>query len=103
VAIVVVFLAAWQLASGPLVKPLWISSLSEIFALTVEWIVEGSLWPHVRVTLSEIVIGFVIGAVAGIVVGIILGSLPTVEHILSPLIVGLYATDNLGAMPAWTT
>lgn len=99
VAIVVVFLGAWQLASGPLIKPLWISSPSEIFALTIEWIVEGSLWPHVLVTLSEIVIGFVIGAVAGIVVGIILGSLPTVEHILSPLIVGLYAMPKVALAP----
>jgi len=99
VAIVVVFLGAWQFASGTLIKPLWISSPTDVFALLVEWIVDGSLWPHVLVTLSEIIIGFVIGAAAGIAVGIVLGSLPTVEHILSPLIVGLYAMPKVALAP----
>lgn len=98
-AIVVLFLGTWQMASGPLIKPLWISSPTEIFALLVEWIGDGSLWPHVLVTLSEIVIGFLIGAACGIAVGIVLGSLPTVEHILSPLIVGLYAMPKVALAP----
>src|SRR6202171_4382222 len=99
VAVVAVVLGFWQLASGPLIKPLWISRPSEIFALLWEWIVDGSLWPHVAVTLTEMVIGVAIGAAGGIVAGIILGSLPTVATVLSPLITGLYAMPKVALAP----
>lgn len=97
--LVVVVLGAWQLASGRLVKPLWISRPTDIFAQLWEWVAEGSLWPHLVTTLTEMLIGFVIGSTLGIVAGLVLGVLPAVATILNPLLTGLYAMPKVALAP----
>jgi len=72
-AIVVICLAAWEFASGRLIKPFWISSPSEIWRQLSVWVATGQLWLHVEVTLSETLMGFAFGAISGVAVGLALG------------------------------
>ncbi len=77
-AILVLFLAGWELAS----RLGWIDSFfyampSTIAARLVEWTFEGTsegpLWYHLWVTMEEALIGFFTGSIAGIIVGVALG------------------------------
>jgi NitT/TauT family transport system permease protein len=77
-AILVVFLALWELgADTGIIDPFFFSSPSGIAAQTWSWMTEGTsqgpLWQQIYVTLEETFIGFFIGAVGGVIAGIILG------------------------------
>jgi len=99
VGIIVVGLSAWQLSSGRLIKPFWISSPSEIWRQLANWISAGELWMHVEVTLTETVLGFVFGAIAGIVVGLALGLNRRLAAVLDPFIVAFYSLPKIALAP----
>ncbi len=97
--VVVAGLAAWEFASGRLVKPMWVSRPGDVFRLVAEWLADGSLWGHLETTLVEMALGFAIGGVLGIVGGFALGLLPTVAGVLSPLLTGFYAMPKVALAP----
>lgn len=97
--ILALVLGGWELASGRLIKPLWVSRPSEIAVVLWSWIVDGSLAGHLLTTLTEMVIGFAIGAVLGIVSGFVLGVFPTAAQVLNPLVTGLYAMPKVALAP----
>lgn len=92
-------LTLWELASGRLIKPFWISSPSAIWAQLAEWIATGDLWLHVEVTLTETILGFVFGAVSGIAVGLALGLNRKLAAILDPFIIGFYSLPKIALAP----
>jgi NitT/TauT family transport system permease protein len=59
----------------------------------------GVLWPHVGVTLMEIVLGFSVGAIVAILTGVALAKSPFVERALSPYIVAAQAIPILALAP----
>ena len=59
----------------------------------------GVLWPHIGVTLLEIVLGFAVGAPLAILVGIALAKSLFVERALSPYIVAAQAIPILALAP----
>jgi NitT/TauT family transport system permease protein len=92
-------LGAWQLASGRLIKPFWISSPLAIWDQLADWVATGELWLHVEVTLTETLLGFVFGALSGVVVGLALGLNRRVAMILDPFIVGFYSLPKIALAP----
>ncbi len=84
-------LAVWQLASGRLVDPFWISSPFAVASQLYEWAVTGLLWVHLSQTLQEAVIGFVLGNVLGAVIGILLGLNRTLSDMIEPYIMGFFS------------
>src|SRR5205807_2939286 len=62
----VLLLAMWELVSGRLIDPFWISSPSRVFAYLWQVVRDGSIFGHLAVTLYETTTGFLIGAVTGI-------------------------------------
>jgi len=98
-AIVVIFLAAWEFASGRLIKPFWISSPSEIWRQLSEWIATGQLWLHVEVTLSETLMGFGLGAISGVAIGLALGLNRRLAAVLDPFIVAFYSLPKIALAP----
>lgn len=77
-AILIVFLALWELgADYGVIDPFFFSSPSGIWEQIWSWVTEGTsqgpLWLQIYVTLEETFLGFAIGAVGGIAAGIILG------------------------------
>jgi NitT/TauT family transport system permease protein len=57
------------------------------------------LWPHIVVTLKELVIGFAIGATIGMVLAAIITQFPFVEKIVTPYILLLVTTPMVALVP----
>jgi NitT/TauT family transport system permease protein len=95
-----VFLAIWKLVTVAGDLPDYILPAPEVVVeRAARAIASGVLWPHVGVTLLEVVLGFVVGAVVAILVGIALAKSVFVERALSPYIVAAQAIPILALAP----
>jgi NitT/TauT family transport system permease protein len=97
VGILVVLLAAWQIA-GIFVDPLVISSPVAVFQAFIAY-AQTSLGPDLLSTMEEVVIGYVIGAVGGILLGVLLASNRWIAGVLDPFIVGIYGVPKIAFGP----
>jgi NitT/TauT family transport system permease protein len=98
-AVVAVFLLVWQVLSGPVLDPTFISRPSDMYARFVEWLQDGTLLTHTWITLQEIVLGFLIGAVTGALFAFILAALGLLYDILEPIVMALYAIPKVALAP----
>src|SRR5262249_54885554 len=90
VALLVVFLAAWQWGPGLLGIPSFIvPPLSSVAAEFVRAWQVYHLPLHTGVTVAEVLAGFILGSLLGALVGYLLGMSPTAELALSPYILAL--------------
>ena len=60
---------------------------------------DGFLWPHVWVTVQEIVVGFVGGSALGIGLGSLVAVSPRVQQVLQPYIIASQAMPKLALAP----
>ena len=75
----------WELATRyRLLDPLIFSSPTGVTKLFLTKLFDGTLLPHVVVTLLETVAGFLLGTLFGTVLAIILWSSSTVAKVLDP-------------------
>lgn len=94
-----VILAAWQLLSGRVIDPFWISSPSRVFGYLWQVTRDGSIFTHLAVTMYETALGFVIGAVTGIGAGFLLGPRRVIASILDPYIVAFNGIPRIALAP----
>ena len=95
-----VFGALWKLVTVVGDLPEYTLPAPEVVGeRAVRAIASGVLWPHVGVTLLEIVLGFAVGAVVAILAGIALAKSLLVERALSPYIVAAQAIPILALAP----
>lgn len=95
----IVFLAGWEYASGRLVDPLFVSSPSAVGMRLWRWLITGSLWTHLSITLYATAFGFVIGAAIGFGLGLLFGRNQTVADIFDPYITALYSIPKIALAP----
>ncbi|MGH6922167.1 MAG: ABC transporter permease [Propylenella sp.] len=69
-------------------------------ALVTEW---TFIWPHLLVTLSELLLGFAIGASAGFLLAAVITQFPFVEKVVTPYILLLVTTPMLALVPLLIT
>src|SRR6266571_2666141 len=62
-------LSFWELSSGRLIDPFWVSSPSAVFKYLYGVIADGSIFGHLAITIYETFSGFFIGAIFGIGLG----------------------------------
>lgn len=67
-----------------------------VTALFTEW---GYLWPHILITIYELLVGFAIGASIGFVLAAVITQFPFVEKIVTPYILLLVTTPMLALVP----
>ena len=60
---------------------------------------DGTIWPHLTTTLTEVALGFGVGAGLALVVGYALARSAVVERLLSPYLVAAQATPILALAP----
>jgi NitT/TauT family transport system permease protein len=100
IALLGLFLAAWQWGPGLLGVPTFIvpplSMVAREFAFA--WQVDHLLL-HTGVTIAEVLAGFVLGSLLGAFVGYLLGMSPTAELALSPYILALQIAPKVAFAP----
>jgi NitT/TauT family transport system permease protein len=57
------------------------------------------LWPHLTVTLGQLVLGYLIGASIGIVLAALVTQVPSIEKIITPYILILVTTPMIALVP----
>jgi len=93
-------LAAWYgLVQWRRLPPLVLPLPTAVATKLVANLLDGFLWPHLWVTLSEIVIGFVGGSVLGIGLGSLVALAPLVQRVLNPYIIASQAMPKLALAP----
>ena len=99
VAVAVVVLGAWQLASGRLVSEFFVSSPGDIVGRLVQLVSTGELWPHLTQTLVEVGAGLFIGVPLGIALGVALGTSQLLSGWLLPYVMALYSLPRVALAP----
>ena len=99
-ASVLIFLVIWEaIAATGSIDPLFISSPSRIAGAGYQMFRSGDIWPHIRVSLYEFVVGFGLAVVTGVPLGMLAGWYGTVFAFTNPFIAGLNATPRVALMP----
>ncbi len=100
IAVLVVFLAAWQFVPGWLGVPEFVlpNFTKTVGEATRIWANERLLW-HAGITTLEVVVGFVLGSILGAVIGYALGFSPKVEAVLSPYLLALQIAPKVAFAP----
>lgn len=100
VALLLVFLLAWQYGPGLLGVPDFVlPHLSKVIAEGARiWDSERLLW-HAGITSLEVVVGFVLGSLLGALIGYALGVSPRVEAVLSPYLLALQIAPKVAFAP----
>jgi NitT/TauT family transport system permease protein len=99
--IVVVALVAWELASGTLIRPFYVSSPSDVAETLFEWIVTGELVYHGGFTVTAALLGYVLGAVAAVLVAWPLAMLRTAYRITEPYFLVAYSIPAVAMGPVF--
>jgi NitT/TauT family transport system permease protein len=99
-AVLVVFLAAWQWGPGLLgIPPFIIPPLSMVYHEFLRMLAVSALMTHTGITAGEVIAGFVLGSLLGAFFGYILGMSPTAEFALSPYILALQIAPKVAFAP----
>ncbi|MGH2480588.1 MAG: ABC transporter permease [Ktedonobacteraceae bacterium] len=99
VLLLVCVLTVWQLLSGRVVDPLFISSPLAIGQQISAWISDGTLLFHTEITLQETLLGLFFGTVAGILAGFVLGIQQVLGKILDPFVIAFYSIPKIALAP----
>ena len=94
-----VLLAFWELSSGRLIDPFWVSSPSKVFLYLYEVFADGSIFGHLAITLYETFSGFFIGSIFGIGIGFVLGRKEVLADILDPYVVAFNGIPRIALAP----
>lgn len=71
----------------------------DVGSALIDLLGEERTWHHLRVTVVEIVAGFLAAVVAGVVIGTIIGELPAVERVVNPYLVVLQVLPKVAIIP----
>src|SRR5699024_5988929 len=98
--IALIFFLSWELASRfYLIDPLLFSSPTRIFELISTRISNGTLFPHIAVTLFETLLGFILGTIGGILIATALWYSTRLARITDPYLVIFNAMPKVALGP----
>ncbi len=95
----VALLAFWELASGRLVREIYVSRPSAIALRLWDLIASGEILPALAVTGQELVLGYVIGVAAGVLAGYALGRSAGLARIFEPYVMAFYGIPKIALAP----
>lgn len=99
-SILIIFFALWELAA----RLKWIDVLlfsypTKVFKLLGDKLLDGTLLPHVGVTVIETIIGFVLGTLFGTALAVVIWWSPFLSRVLDPYIVVLNSMPKVALGP----
>lgn len=89
----------WQWAAGALIRETFLAKPTSVLWRLYELFATGVIWVHIRVTLSEVVIGFLMGSVLGLAVGFALGSSRFLSLVFEPYVMAFYGIPRIALAP----
>lgn len=95
------FLVVWELASGTLVRPFFISSPTAVVGALVEWVQSGQLWFHGQFTLLATFLGYLAGSLAAIALAWPLGLMRRAYRITEPYFLIAYSVPAVAMGPVF--
>jgi NitT/TauT family transport system permease protein len=99
-AVGIIALSLWQgLVAAKVLDPFFVSRPTDIAQRIGTWVIGGSLWRHLAVTLEESLLGLVIGAAMGISLGFLLARSPILAQVFDPYIKMLNAVPRVVLAP----
>jgi len=93
------FLASWAWASGRVLDRLFLSDPVSVARAFWAILLRGTLWFHLRFTLTETLLGYVIGATLGLASALLVSLIPAGEPVLRPFVLLAYATPKIALAP----
>lgn len=98
--LLLLLLGVWQLAvSVGGVSPYTLPPPGKVGGALADAFASGSIWPHIRVTLVEVLFGFGVALIAGVAVGAVLGRIPWLERAMQPALVALQVVPKVAFIP----
>lgn len=94
-----VLLAFWEVASGRLVKTIYVSKPSDIAQRLYEVFASGEIWPHLAITAKELALGYLLGMACGLAGGYALGRAPRLARVAEPYVMAFYGIPKIALAP----
>jgi NitT/TauT family transport system permease protein len=101
IGVAVLAVVAWDLASGTIVRPFFISSPEAVWARLVSWFGSADFWFHARFTLTSTGLGFLIGAALGVVLAWPLALRRVAFRIVEPYFLIAYSIPAVALGPVF--
>ena len=100
IAILVIVVALWEavVVLGE-IPPFIVPAPSAIVARMYKIVIEGILWSHTLVTLTQILVGLAIGVLAGLLFGAAVALIPTIETLVYPYLVAIQTLPKVAIAP----
>lgn len=89
----------WQWAAGALIRETFLAKPTSVLWRLFELFATGTIWVHVYVTLTEVVVGFLMGSVLGLAVGFLLGSSRFLSVVFEPYVMAFYGIPRIALAP----
>jgi NitT/TauT family transport system permease protein len=98
--IFITFFGLWEISSNKgWIDPLLFSSPKRIWFLFLDKVNDASLFPHIGITLSETIFGFLFGTLLGTLMASLLWWIPFLSKVLDPYLVILNALPKVALGP----
>jgi NitT/TauT family transport system permease protein len=98
-AILAIFLIAWEVASGHGLDPYFFSKPSAIWHAVVNLVLGGKLALNLAISAQEVAIGYVAGSAVAIAAAIALGLSRRAAEIVEPLLLVVYSIPTIALAP----
>ncbi len=95
----IVLLAAWQYASGRLIRESYVSKPTDIAVRLYELFATGEIWPSLKVTGTELALSYIIGVGLGLLLGYALGRSPRLARVVEPYVMAFYGIPKIALAP----
>jgi NitT/TauT family transport system permease protein len=92
-------LGGWAWASGRILDRLCLSDPVSVAKAFWAILLKGTLWYHLRFTLTETLLGYLIGAGLGLGGALAVSMIPAGEPVLRPFVLLAYATPKIALAP----
>jgi NitT/TauT family transport system permease protein len=97
--VVVILLGIWQLISGHLIPDFAISKPTEVAQSLVTYLGSSGAWADIRITLIELLLGYIFGVLGGIAVGVTLATWRIGARVFEPMITAINGIPKVALAP----
>jgi len=96
---ILVVLAVWELANRSVDNEFFFVGPWRVTKKFAELFIGGEIYPHLKVSGIEFLLGYSIAAIVGVIMGLAFGISKLIRDFLDPWLGGLYATPTVALAP----